>query len=126
VVIDTSAIIAALDGPQFFAALVAAVAPAMSALTAYECRIVLGRARGVGKVQDFDLLMQRLAVEIVPFDAVQALAAHEACVKYGRGSGAKAQLNLCDCAAYALARTRDEPLLFKGDDFLQTDIAPAL
>src|ERR1044071_3520503 len=45
---------------------------------------------------------------------------------YGRGSGHPARLNFGDCFAYALARATGEPLLFKGDDFRQTDIAPAL
>jgi ribonuclease VapC len=34
----------------------------------------------------------------------------------------RANLNFGDCFAYALAKTTGEPLLFKGDDFSQTDI----
>jgi uncharacterized protein with PIN domain len=41
---------------------------------------------------------------------------------YGRGTGHPARLNFGDCFAYALAKERNEPLLFKGDDFSQTDI----
>ena len=51
-------------------------------------------------------------------------AAREAYFRYGRGYH-PARLNLADCFAYALAKTRDEPLLFKGDDFAKTDIVPA-
>ena len=43
-----------------------------------------------------------------------------------KGQGHKAQPNIIDCAAYALAKTRDLPLLFKGNDFAATDIRPAL
>ena len=46
--------------------------------------------------------------------------------KFGKGTGHKAQLNLCDCAAYALARSLDLPLLYKGDDFAHTDVRSAL
>jgi ribonuclease VapC len=45
---------------------------------------------------------------------------------YGKGSGHAARLNFCDCFAYALAIDRDEPLLFKGDDFARTDVKRAL
>ena len=46
--------------------------------------------------------------------------------RYGRGTGHPARLNMGDCFAYALAKTRNLPLLFKGDDFIHTDIEPAL
>ena len=46
--------------------------------------------------------------------------------RYGKGSGHKAQLNLGDCAAYALATSLDLPLLFKGNDFTHTDVRSAL
>ncbi|TGP16848.1 type II toxin-antitoxin system VapC family toxin, partial [Mesorhizobium sp. M1D.F.Ca.ET.231.01.1.1] len=46
--------------------------------------------------------------------------------RYGRGSHHRAALNMGDCFAYALAKTRNLPLLFKGDDFNHTDIQPAL
>ena len=45
---------------------------------------------------------------------------------FGKGSGHKAQLNLGDCAAYALATSLDLPLLYKGDDFIHTDVRSAL
>lgn len=43
--------------------------------------------------------------------------------RYGKGRGHPARLNMGDCFAYAMARQRGVPLLFKGDDFGQTDIA---
>jgi ribonuclease VapC len=61
---------------------------------------------------------------VVGVDRAQADLAREAFRKYGRGRHAAA-LNLCDCFAYALARTLDAPLLYKGDDFAKTDVARA-
>jgi ribonuclease VapC len=46
--------------------------------------------------------------------------------RFGRGSGHPARLNYGDCFSYALARVLDAPLLFKGDDFVHTDIRSAL
>jgi ribonuclease VapC len=67
----------------------------------------------------------RARLEIVPFDAEQAQVARLAFRRYGKGRRT-AGLNFGDCAAYALARTRGEPLLFKGDDFSHTDVASAI
>ena len=61
-------------------------------------------------------------LEIVPFDEAQVRAAAVAFDRYGKGINSKAQLNLSDCAAYALAKTMNAPLLFKGNDFTHTDI----
>ena len=46
--------------------------------------------------------------------------------RYGKGQCHPAQLNIADCAAYALAKSRSDPLLFKGQDFVHTDVEPAL
>jgi ribonuclease VapC len=62
---------------------------------------------------------------ITPFDADQALLAHDAYLRFGKGFH-PAALNFADCAAYALARLRGEPLLFKGEDFARTDVERAL
>ncbi len=43
--------------------------------------------------------------------------------RYGKGVDPKARLNFCDCAAYALAKDVNAPLLFKGNDFIHTDVA---
>ena len=65
-------------------------------------------------------------VVVEPFDDDQAGIAFAAYRSYGKGSGHKAQLNLGDCAAYALATSLDLPLLFKGNDFTHTDVRSAL
>ena len=64
--------------------------------------------------------------EIFPFDEAQAREALAAFDRYGKGVDPKARLNLSDCAAYALARSMNCPLLFKGNDFSETDITACL
>ncbi len=61
---------------------------------------------------------------IVSFDEPQARVAAGAFQRYGKAQGHPAQLNMGDCAVYALAKTANEPLLFVGNDFSQTDIEP--
>lgn len=72
-----------------------------------------------------DRLMAHFQIEIAAVTADQARIGHEAYRRYGRGSGHPARLNFGDCFAYALSRATGEPLLFKGDDFSQTDIVAA-
>jgi len=64
------------------------------------------------------------ALTIEPVSEAQARIAREAYRDFGRGSGHPARLNFGDCFAYALAKLAGEPLLFKGEDFLATDITP--
>ena len=63
-------------------------------------------------------------MEVVAQDADQARLAREAFLGFGKGRH-PAALNLGDCAAYALARSRGLPLLFRGEDFVRTDLVPA-
>lgn len=71
-------------------------------------------------------LISGLELTKVAFDDVQLEAAKLGYATYGRGTGHPAGLNMGDCFAYALAKTRNLPLLFKGNDFIHTDIVPAL
>ena len=75
--------------------------------------------------QHFDTWLSEARASIVAFDADQAAVARRAYATYGRGSGSRARLNFGDCCAYALATVLDLPLLFKGDDFVHTDVRPA-
>jgi ribonuclease VapC len=86
---------------------------------------VLRTRIGPEAVEKFWRMLRDSQIEIVPFDEVQARAAAVAFDRYGKGVDPKARLNLCDCAAYALAKTMNSPLLFKGADFVETDIVPA-
>ena len=72
-----------------------------------------------------DDLLSEARIVIEPVSEAQARIARDAYRDFGRGSGHPARLNFGDCFAYALAREKSEPLLFKGDDFSHTDIAPA-
>lgn len=72
-------------------------------------------------VPDF---VAREGVEIIPFDGALSDLAFEAYGRYGKGRH-QARLNMGDCAAYALAKSRGWPLLYKGDDFSGTDIERA-
>jgi ribonuclease VapC len=64
-------------------------------------------------------------VRCVAVDSVQAYLARDAFARFGKGRAA-AGLNFGDCFSYALARTTGRPLLFKGGDFSQTDVTPAV
>ncbi len=75
--------------------------------------------------RELDLLMDRLGIEIVSVTASQAEVARSAFRRFGKGRH-QAGLNFGDCFAYALAMSFQEPLLFKGNDFLHSDIQIAI
>ena len=75
--------------------------------------------------RELDMLLHRARIEIVPMNTDQVELARTAWRKYGKGNH-PAGLNIGDCCAYALARYSGEPLLFKGNDFSQTDIRAAI
>jgi len=83
--------------------------------------MVAMRLRTPDPVAAFDNLIDKLGIEVVPVDREQALLAREAFRRFGKGRH-KAGLNFGDCFAYALAKQTNEPLLYKGNDFSQTDI----
>jgi ribonuclease VapC len=89
------------------------------------CRSDRGR-RGHRAVVMLDDLLRLPVFEVVPPGQAETDAAYAAFVAYGKGSGHPAALNFGDIFSYALAKVRDSPLLFKGDDFAQTDIVSAI
>ena len=97
----------------------------ISSVTALETRIVLQSRQGAEAVRASDEMLENAGIIIVPFDAEMAATAFDAFLRYGKGPGHSDQLNIIDCAAYALAKIRSEPLRFKGGDFEKTDIEPA-
>ena len=129
-IVDTSALIAVVNTEpgfeQFAAVLVAAPTVRLSAATLLESSIVTDGRRNPVLSARFDELLAELAVVVLPVTEAQARIARQAYRDYGRGSGHPAQLNLGDCFAYALAKDRGETLLYKGDDFIHTDIRSAL
>ena len=126
IVVDTSAVVAVLlaeaDSDRFEAALETSPRYCMSALNAHEAAVVLRRRKGVPSVDIVWRFLTINRIEIVPFDEASARTAAAAYDRYGKGIDSKARLNLADCAAYALAKSLDAPLLFKGEDFAHTDI----
>ena len=128
-VIDTSALIAILFGEpealSFTRVLAGETLKLISSFNALETGIVVEARKGEAGGREFDLLMHRAQIEIVAMNADQAELARAAWRKYGKGNH-PAGLNIGDCCAHALAKYSGEPLLFKGDDFSQTDIQPAI
>ena len=127
-VIDTSAILAWLkDEPardRIVAGLEAHPVRRMSSVSLLEAQIVVRGREHPALLDKLDRFLQEIAVIVVPFDESQSRLAADAFQRYGKGQGHPAQLNMGDCAAYALAKTTNEPLLFIGNDFSQTDIEP--
>jgi ribonuclease VapC len=128
-VLDTSAIIAAIadepDSSRYQSAIQNETNLAMTSVNALETRIVLSSRFSEETLRAFDRLLIDHTIEVVPFTAELADAAFDAYRRFGKGQGHKAQLNICDCASYALALLRNDTLLFKGDDFARTDIRSA-
>lgn len=125
-VIDSSALIALLldeaETVGFVAAISAASTRVVSAPTYVETAIVIVARLGLEAKEQLDRLLSELAVEVVPFTREQAAVAVLAYRQYGKGGGRGAGLNFGDCFTYALAKSRDEPVLFKGNDFARTDL----
>lgn len=129
IVVDTSAIFAFLAAePEAmdFARCMHGNAVLMTAPAWSETGIVVSSRLGDDGMRRLGALAMDLDFDIVAFDRDLAEAAILAHGRYGRGSGHPAHLNMGDCFSYALAKTRNLPLLFKGDDFVHTDIVPAL
>ena len=126
-VIDSSAILAALfdeaDRDFFLEALSQPSRKFMSAINYLETSIVVEARKGPRGSQLLNEFLATIAIETLPFDASQSLVAFDAWRTYGKGRH-PAGLNLGDFAAYALAKTLNQELLFKGDDFSRTDVAP--
>ncbi|PIT04219.1 ribonuclease VapC [Bradyrhizobium nitroreducens] len=124
-VIDTSAIVAIAldedDAADMERLIVDDPIRLISAATVLEATMVIETRLGDAGGREFDLWLVKIGAEIVAVDAVQADAARRAWRRFGKGQHA-ASLNYGDCFSYALAMTRGEPLLFKGEDFAKTDI----
>jgi ribonuclease VapC len=129
-IVDSSALIAILrrepEREAFSQALKDSSKNRISAASYFETSIVIDSARDPIASRTLDDLIEIFKVEIEPFAAEQAQIARHAYRDYGKGSGHPAQLNFGDCFSYALARVKREPLLYKGDDFIHTDVRSAI
>ncbi|HMR49839.1 MAG TPA: type II toxin-antitoxin system VapC family toxin [Arachnia sp.] len=122
-ILDTSAAVAMLRGEpeaeEFREIVEHARTVRMSAASVLELAMVIGR----GDPGLVDAFVQELGIDVVPVDAEHLRWARIAFERFGRGSGSPARLNYGDCLSYGAARALGEPLLFKGEDFVHTDVA---
>jgi len=124
-VLDTSAILAILQNEperrKFNEAIEAAETRSLSTASFVECSMIVESRYGADGVRDLDLFIAKAQVSLVPVDEEQANLARRAFQKFGKGRH-PAGLNFGECFSYASSRSLDVPLLFKGNDFNQTDV----
>ena len=128
-IVDSSALVAIVfgepDGERFRKAMLEADSLRLSVANWLEASLVVQGLKQPAITEQFDRLIARLGIELMPVDAELARLARAAGLRFGRRHH-EAKLNYGDCFAYALAKSTGEPLLFKGEDFARTDIQPAL
>lgn len=124
-VVDPSALVAVLQNEHDREAIIECIQSpeslCMSVVSFVEASIVIHHRNRIDGLLDLDLLISKAGIELIACDVDQAFAARSAFRMYGKGQH-PAKLNFGDCFSYALAKTRNEPLLYKGDDFARTDI----
>ena len=129
-IVDTSAVVAILRGEEdsklYTDAIEEAIVCRISAGSLLETGIVIERSRNPILRRKLDVLLKDADFVIEPVTEEQVKIARDAYRDFGKGSGHAAGLNFGDCFAYALAKDTGEALLFKGDDFSETDIRSAL
>jgi ribonuclease VapC len=132
IVVDTSAVVAILlaelDAQQYGECIWEADLALMSAASLVETDLVLTSRLGPKGSKALDRFLNEAGIQIEAVTPEQAGLAREAFARYGKGRNIRggARLNFGDCFSYALAKHLDAPLLYKGDDFAGTDVAPAL
>ena len=128
-IIDTSALLAILyqeeDAEWFAAAIALAAVRRMSAANFLEAAINIDTHGDPEASRQLDYFIRHAEIEITAVTHEQAQIARQAYQDFGKGRH-KAALNFGDCFAYALAKATGEPLLFKGNDFSNTDIVPVM
>ena len=127
-VVDTSALIAIIldeDEALLFEDLVLRASVAViSTASVLEATMVLHGQRIGYDMTKVDEMIRNLGLDVRGVDLNQGDLARQAFLKYGKGRN-PAGLNFGDCFSYALTKARDDTLLFKGNDFIHTDIVPA-
>lgn len=128
--VDTSVVVAILSGESdaayWSSRIEEAPSKVTSALVALEAAMRLSTLLAIEPTivgATIDAFLREAEIEIVPIAGDEARLAIQAFVDYGKGRGHPAQLNLADCLSYACAKGRGVPLLYKGNDFLHTDLA---
>ena len=127
-IVDTSAILAILlsepEADDYERKLADRWPRRMSVATLLEATMVAESRGGRSLGHALDDYLRRAQIEFVPVTREQADAARQAWRRFGKGNH-PAGLNFGDCFSYALAITSGEPLLFKGNDFAQTEVESA-
>ena len=127
-VVDTSALVALLlqepEAEELLDLAARAERVQLSAATRLELTLVAEGRRFNSTSSEIEALLSNLRVEVVPFESNHLHWALHGWRHYGRGRH-KAALNLGDCFSYGLAKALDAPLLFKGEDFQDTDVKVA-
>jgi ribonuclease VapC len=128
-VVDTSALVAIFllepEAEQFAHTILETPKAAISVANLLEAAIILDARIGHEDSSELDEFIANVGLEVEPVTLDEVRVARQAYRIYGRGNH-PAALNFGDCFAYALARTTGLPLLFKGDDFAQTDVTPVV
>ncbi|QIM20603.1 type II toxin-antitoxin system VapC family toxin [Phycicoccus sp. HDW14] len=129
-IVDSSALVAIIgrepERDVFIAAIRSAERALMSAGSLLEAGIVVDARRSPEVSRMLDDVVRDLRIDVVAVTEAHVALGRAAYRDYGRGSGHPAGLNFGDCFAYALARETGDPLLFKGDDFVHTDLTSAV
>ncbi|MBS9477644.1 type II toxin-antitoxin system VapC family toxin [Ancylobacter radicis] len=127
-ILDTSALVAILYREPEAAAFAQRIHDAdicrISVATHVELSMVIENQLGPEGMRQAEAFFRRAGIVIEPVTVEQGELARQAFLDFGKGRH-KAGLNFGDCFAYALAKATGEPLLFKGNDFSQTDIVAA-
>ena len=128
-IIDSSALFAILlqeaEAERIARAIALDAKRLISAATWLEISMVVFLRVGEEGLRSLDLLAAKYQLDLVSMTPKQAELARRAFKQYGKGIH-PARLNFGDCIVYALAKDTGEPLLFKGEDFSQTDLVPVI
>jgi ribonuclease VapC len=128
-ILDTSALIAILryeaEATEFARLIELAAQPRISAVSYVEAGAVIDGSKDPIASRRLDELIEAAQIAIEPVTEAQARIARQAYRDFGKTSGHPAKLNFGDCFSYALAKSKGEPLLFKGQDFSRTDVRSA-
>jgi ribonuclease VapC len=128
VILDTSALLAILlqepEAERFAVAIEAAAMVRISAASYLEAAIYVDRNGDAVRRAMLDSFLEQFQIGIEAVTPEQAKLARQAFVLFGKGRH-RAALNFGDCFSYALAKSYREPLLFKGGDFVHTDVSIA-
>ena len=130
IAVDTSALVAiGLGEPeraQYLSIIRDSSKALISTVSVVETRMVIFGRMGIRAAVMIDDLLGLRRFEITPPSHADMDAAHAAFLAFGKGSGHPASLNFGDVFSYALAKVRDLPLLYKGNDFGETDLRSAV